>query len=167
MKNVLKGLVLVCLAVAIALPLAAQEEKKRKKKGNANKARQTALGNFVKQLSAKVDLTEEQTAKIKKLQNEAQPKIAEANKVFGKKRRELTAARKKAIADGKKGKAAQAAAEDAVGLTAEQKAAIVKSRELQQGFQKAVLALLTTEQQEKVKAANRAARKKKKKKKDA
>ncbi|HJN12909.1 MAG TPA: Spy/CpxP family protein refolding chaperone [Pirellulaceae bacterium] len=164
MKNVLKSLVLVCLAVAITLPLAAQDAKKKKKKGNANKARQTAFGNYVKQLSAKVDLTEEQTAKIKKLQSEAQPKLAEANKVVGKKRRELGAARKKAVADGKKGKAAQAAAEEAVGLTAEEKAALAKTREIQQGFQKAVLALLTPEQRKKA-APNRGGKKKKKKKK--
>ena len=167
MKNVLKSLVLVCLAVAITLPLAAQDEKKKKrKKGNANRARQTAFAGYLKTLSDKgVELTDEQTAKIKKLQKEAQPKLAEANKVIGKKRREINAARKKAVADGKKGKAAQEAAEAAVGLSDEQKAAIAKSREIQQGFQKAVLAMLTPEQQKKAKT--RRGGNKKKKKKDA
>ena len=160
MKNVLKSLVLVCLAVAVALPLSAQEGKKKKK--NANKGQKTALSNFVNQISSKVDLTEEQTAKIKKLEEEAAPKLAEANKVIGKKRRELGAARKKAIEDGKKGKAAQEAAEAAVNLTDEEKAALAKTREITQGFQKAVRALLTPEQLEKA-GLNKGGKKKKKK----
>jgi len=163
MKNLLKSLVLVCLAVAIAMPLAAQEDKKKKKKKGANN--RSALTAFVKKVSDKVDLTDEQEAKIKKLQEEATPKLAEANKVIGKKRRELGAARKKAIADGKKGKEAQAAAEAAVGLTADEKAALAKTREIQTGFQKAVAGLLTDEQ--KAKAGLVRGKKKKKKKKDA
>lgn len=168
MKNLLKSLVLVCLAVAIALPLSAEDEKKKKKKGG-DKARQSALANLVKQIKSKVDLTDEQGAKIKELLADAQPKLAEANKVIGKKRRELGEARKKAIADGKKGKEAQAAAEEAVGLTADEKAALAKTREISQGFQKAVRALLTPEQLEKA-GLKRGGKKKggnKKKKKDA
>ena len=161
MKNLLKSLVLVCLAVAITLPLAAQDAKKKKKKG-AGKAQQSALARVDKQLSAKADLTDEQSAAIKKLQDEAQPKLAEANKVIGKKRRELAAARKKAAADGKKGKEAQEAAEAAVGLTADEKAALAKTREITQGFQKAVRALLTPEQLEKA-GLKRGGKKKKKK----
>ncbi len=160
MKNVLKSLVVVCLAVAMVLPLAAQDAKKKKKKGG-EKGRQSALANVVKQLTAKVDLTAEQTASIKKLQEAAQPKLAEANKVIGKKRQELGAARKKAAADGKKGKEAQAAAEAAVNLTADEKAALAKVREITQEFQKGVRALLTPEQIEKA-GLKRGAKKKKK-----
>ena len=166
MKNVLKSLVLVCLAIAITMPIVAQDANKKKKK-RAGKSRQSALANIVKQLHAKVDLTDEQAAKINKLQEEAQPKLAEANKVIGKKRRELGAARKKAVADGKKGKEAQAAAEAAVGLTAEEKAALGKSREVIQGFQKAVRGLLTPEQIEKAGFKRGGKKKNKKKKKDA
>lgn len=161
MKKLLTSLVLVCLAVAIAMPLSAEDEKKKKKKGG-NKARQSALAKVAKQIKSKVDLTDEQEAKIKKLVEDAEPKLAEANKVIGKKRGELGAARKKAQADGKKGKEAQAAAEAAVGLTAEEKAALGKSREITQGFQKAVRALLTPEQQEKA-GLKRGGKKKKKK----
>ncbi len=167
MKNVLKSLVLVALAVAIALPLAAQDAEKKKRKKAAGKGQRSALANFVKQLDTKVDLTEEQVAKIKKLQEEAQPKLAEANKVIGKKRRELGAARKKAMADGKKGKEAQAAAEAAVNLSDDEKAALAQVREVTQGFQKSVRALLTPEQLKKA-GGNRGAKGgKKKKKKDA
>ena len=165
MKNLLKSLVLVCLAVAIAMPLAAQDEKKKKRKKGANN--RSFVVSFVKRVTDKgVELTDEQTAQIKKLQDEAGPKIAEANKVIGKKRRELNAARKKATKDGKKGKEAQAAAEAAVGLTAEEKAALAKARELQTGFQKAVTAVLTPEQKKKA-GLVRGNRKKTKKKKDA
>ena len=143
MKKLLTSLVLVCLAVAIAMPLTAQDAKKKKKK-NAGKGQRSALASFVEQVKSKVELTEEQAEKIKKLHEEAQPKLAEANKVIGGKRREIAAARKKAAEDGLKGKEAQAAAE--AGLTAEEKAALAKTREITQGFQKAVRELLTPEQ---------------------
>jgi Spy/CpxP family protein refolding chaperone len=159
MKNLLKSLVLVCLAVAIAMPLSAQDAKKKKKKDG--KGQQTALANFVKQVSAKVELTDEQSAKIKELLAGAEPKLAEAGKVVGKKRGELAAARKKAADDGKKGKEAQEAAEAAVGLTAEEKAAFAQIREVTQGFQKAVGELLTAEQKEKAGLNKKGGKKKK------
>ena len=146
MKNVLKSLVLVCLAVAIAMPLAAEDDaKKKRKKKDGAKGQQSALATFVKQLGENVDLTAEQTGKIKELQDAAQPKLAEANKVIGPKRKEIAAARKKAADDGLKGKEAQAAAE--AGLTADEKAAFAATRTITQDFKKAVAALLTPEQQ--------------------
>jgi len=145
-----------------SLPLAAQDAKKKKKKARG-KGQQSALANFVKQLKTKVDLTDEQEAKIKKLQDETQPKLAEVSKVIGPKRREVAAARKKAMEDGLKGREAQAAA--MAGLTDEEKAAFAKTREITQGFQKAVRELLTPEQQDK--AGLKKGRNKKKKTKDA
>ncbi len=165
MKNVLKSLVLVCLAVVITLPLSAQDDTKKKKK-KGNRARQVAFAGFIKQLDAKVDFSDEQSAKIKKLQGEAQTKLAAANKVIGKKAREINTAVKKAVAGGTKRKEALAAAEAAASLTADEKAAIAKKKEINQGFQKAVRELLTDDQKKKA-APKRGKKKKGKKKKDA
>ena len=108
MKKLLTSMVLVCLAIAIAMPLSAQDKKKKKKKGANNRS---YVVTFVKKVTDKgVELTDEQSAKIKKLQDETGPKIIEANKVIGKKRRELNAARKKVDAIVAGGGASQLAA---------------------------------------------------------
>jgi Spy/CpxP family protein refolding chaperone len=165
MKNVLKSLVLICLAVVVALPLSAQDDDKKKKRKKGNRA--AAFASVVKQIDAKVDLTDEQSAKIKKLQEEVTPKLAAVVKVIGKKQREINAAAKKLVEGGKKRKDATAEAEAAAGLTDEQKAAIAKRKEIQVGFRKAVTELLTPEQQKKLAPKRGNKKKKGKKKKDA
>jgi len=148
MNRILKSLVLLGLAVAVALPLSAQDAAKKKKK-KQGKGAAAAFANIVKRLETDLDLTDEQSAKIKELQSVHGKKLAAANETIGGKRRDIAAAMKKAKADGLKGKAAAKAAEESVNLTDEEKAALAEFRKITGDFQREVLALLTPEQREK------------------
>ena len=177
MKSIVKSIALVLLALVVAAPLSAAEEKAPKKpaakkeaaaKKNAGKRRQgNQLVNAKLKALAKVELTEEQTAAIKKLGAEYAPKIAAANKkapVTKEQREARAAARKKAQADGLKGKKLQAAVAAAVELTDEQKASVAAANELRTAFNKATNELLTSEQRQKLRGGNKAGGAKKAKK---
>lgn len=107
------------LVFAVGAPLSAQEKAKGKK---ANPEMQI-INNMMKQLE-KAELTDEQSTKIKemmkKIAGEIATKRTEAGITADKLKSRLDAM-KSAKEAGKKGKDLQAAAEEAMGLTEEQK----------------------------------------------
>ena len=125
-------------------PLSADDAPKKGKKGK----RAPQAGAQLKKQLAKAELSEEQQKKIDDLVGEFAAKLAEARKQVGDAQKAVSAARKKAAEEGKKGKDLRAAI-DAVELTDEQKKGLAAQRELNAGLRKAVLGVLTAEQIEK------------------
>ncbi len=156
MKTLLRTTLLLALAAVLASPLMAADDKKKPQKGN--KGRRNPAANAVK-FPKGVEASEEQQAALKKLQEEFSPQLVALNK---KQRDILTtdqikaraAARKQAVADGKKGKDVRDAVAAAGEITAEQKtqlAALQKERRaLTKKIQAAVVGLLTDEQKAKL-----------------
>lgn len=156
------SLVALMLLAIVAVPCLAQDGQKKKKKrepGPPPAVRQ------VIQKTEKLDLTAEQSAKLKEIVAEYTPKFRELNqKASGL----LTAEQKKARdeanaknkAEGKKGKEAAAAIAAALALTPEQQKAQAEiqasTRELSRKLNQDVQALLTAEQKEKLKTAGKA-----------
>ena len=177
MKKLLTSMFVVLLATAIALPLVAQDKqkKKRKKKGQRGNAAVVQMMNRLK----KLNLSDEQKEKIKKIAADHGPKLAAVTKKVRETltRDELRArqeAGKKARSEGKKGRELQAAI-NAVVPKEKQKAyaaAQKEARAAQAAFRNAVAAVLTDEQKKEAKLVARkkgkkkATRKKKKKKDD-
>ena len=166
MKSVAKNLLMLVLVLAIAAPLAAEDKKKKKKKPG----KRAAAGLRIP-IPKSIDLSAEQKEKVAALQKEYGPKIAALRKkqALSKDARKARAiARKKAQAEGKKGKELRAAVAAAAPLTDEQKTAQTEMQALYKEYRTAALALLTDEQ--KAKLPKRGGKKKggkKKKKKDA
>ncbi len=138
-------------------------KKEGAKKGRRNPGAQLAAG-VMKRL-AKVNLTEEQTAKIKKLAEAHGAKMAEARKAAGLTKEQQQArqeAMKAAKADGKKGKELRDAVAAATKMSEEQKAAMAKAGAMQKEFMTAVQEVLTDEQKAALKPARKPGNKKKK-----
>lgn len=166
MKNVLKTMCLLALAVVIALPLTAEDKKEKKKKKGGQKGSPTAA--LVKRVKD-AGVEGETLAKVEAIAKAYGEKIAEANKAIDPEiRKKQAAARKAAVAEGKKGKDVAAAVAAAVQLTDEQEAAMKEVQALQRKLNAEVAELLTPDQREKAKlnVGKGNAPKKKKKKND-
>lgn len=133
MRRIAQVLTVLFLAVAIVTPCVAQKKKRQRNQ----------LPAALRKAIEKVDLTDEQTAKVKELTKEYAPKLAECklDRTVTKARAE---AMKKARAEGKKGKELQAVG--AAVLSDEQKATHAKFQELNQELRAAVIAVMTDEQ---------------------
>ncbi|QDV70941.1 hypothetical protein Poly24_46740 [Rosistilla carotiformis] len=164
-------LVMVMLAV-VALPAIAEEKKAGK--GKAKEGGRNVAAQILKQL-ADVDLTEEQTEKIKaagKAASAEMAKIRDEAGITGELMKKRAAAAKSLADSDKKGKQRNEAINEAAGLTKPQAEAMDKMNAVRAKFTQAVLATLTDAQKEKLpKQLQRAARpdkgKKPNKKKDA
>lgn len=151
------GCVLVLAAVAVAQQEKPETKKEQKQAGKQQATVPVAVKNVTDAL-AKLDLTAEQSQKIKELSAKASDQIAAINKeraaIVGPDiNKKMNQARKDAQAAGKKGKELQDAVYAAAGLTQDQ---IAKLRDLQtkqqqviQQFRKAVSEILTPEQRAK------------------
>ena len=168
MKRTLQGLLVLTLAVVLAMPaMAAEEKKKKKKKGRKAPAAVRVPKGIV--------LTADQKKQVAAINKEFAPKLVAINKkgatiVTPEQRKARSAASKKAKADGKKGKAARAAVNAAVKLSAEQKKALAEVNKARQVVIRAARAkfveILTDEQKAKL-PKKKGKKKKKKKKADA
>lgn len=146
MKSVVRTLLTLALAVVIASPLLAAEGKRGKKAPAQDPAA------FLLKSLEKAELTPEQVTKIKELVKAWADKIKAADDKVGltpeqKKARQEAMA--KAKADGKTGKEAKAAVDEAMKLTDEQKAAQKAADEVRASMRKEAMALLTAEQKAK------------------
>ena len=159
MKVFVRNLLMFALVLVVAAPLAAQDKQKKKHPRHPRRG-----GHQMFQQLKKLDLTEEQTAKIKEVRKALGPKFADARKKLSavftdemrKARRE---AFKKAKEEGKKGKELMEAARAATGdLTDEQKATLKEVRaemkQLHGEAMKAIGEILTDEQKAKLKKSH-------------
>jgi hypothetical protein len=150
MRGLIQKLFSAGLIIAVALSAgnvdAAKEAKGKKKDG---------AGNPVFAIPKEITLTNEQQTKLDEIKKEQGPKIAELTaKLDSNLTAEQKTARKdamaKAKADGKKGKAAKAAVEEALKLTDEQKKQQAELQpqltQLQQSIKEQIHGLLTDEQ---------------------
>ncbi len=144
----MRSMLVAVLMLFIVSSVQAEEPKGKKKRG----AGRSVQAQVLKSLSD-VDLTKEQTAKINAMGKEVTAAIKKVNEEAGitpevmKKRAEAV----KSLKDSdKKGKARQAAINEAAGLTEKQTAGMAKAMELRQKFQRDVIGLLTDEQKEKL-----------------
>ena len=169
MKRTLQGLLVLTLAVVLAMPAAAAEDKKKKKK---KRGRRTPSAVRVPK---GIELTADQKKQVATINKEFAPKLVELNKKAGtiitpEQRKARSAASKKAKADGTKGKAARAAVNAAVKLSAEQRKALAEVNKARQVVSRAAHAkfveILTDEQKAKL-PKKKGKKKKKKKKADA
>ena len=149
MHGLFKGLLTAGLAVVVAVSsLTAEGAQKEKKKG-------AAAGSQVFALPKEITLTAEQQTKLDAIKAAEGPKVAElTTKLDSLLTAEQKTARKeaaaKAKADGKKGKDAQAAIDEALKLTDEQKKQRAEVQpelaKLQQSIKEQIHGLLTDEQ---------------------
>lgn len=149
MSGLLRTVLTASLVAALALTTGtAHAQKEKKKPGAANPA-------FA--IPKEITLTAEQQTKLDAIKKEEGPKLAElAAKLDGILTDEQKATRKeaaaKAKADGKKGKEANAAVEEALKLTDDQKKARAEIQpamaKLQRSIKEQIHALLTDEQKE-------------------
>jgi Spy/CpxP family protein refolding chaperone len=165
LKTVGKNLLLLALVAVIAAPLSAADKKKKEKKAAPNAAAQ-----FTGKLLKDIELTPEQKKQIEDLGTSFGAKLGELRKktagvMTEEYRKAVAAARKEAVAAGKKGKELKAAIDAAASLTDAQKAEL---KEIQAEVKKvsgelkdAVIGVLTDEQ--KAKLPKKAEGKKKKK----
>lgn len=161
MKFKMLGWLLVgCFALsATVTAVQAQQEKKKKRQGNQNVA-----GRLTAQLK-KLELTEEQSKKIREIVSEYRPKIAELQKKArptADQRKARAEATKKANAEGLKGKARREFIAKESGMTPEQKEAAEALAKLQNELRSKVVALLTPEQKAKLRSGAKKGGKKKK-----
>lgn len=160
MMKSLRYVLLPALVLALAIPVMAQEKAKHGRKKAGQKAgRQAQILNPA--LLKALNLTEEQTAKLKAIGEEVKDQLQEARKaVMGilteeqkKARQEAEKAAKEA---GKAGKELRAAVDAAVQLTDEQKTKMQEARKKLAAVQKEIveklMPVLTPEQQETVKS---------------
>lgn len=152
MKSVMRAALVFALMAVVSVSFGQDEAKKGKKK---RAAREPQAIVAVQKSLAKIELTDEQKAKVDKLFAGAKEELTSVNKarveLLGQGGQgKLAAARKKANAEGKKGKELQAALKEALGLDDEKFAKYnelaKKNRGVTQGLRKAVAALLTPEQ---------------------
>jgi Spy/CpxP family protein refolding chaperone len=145
MRRAVPLFVVLAACLLVALPLSAGEKGKGKKKG---------AGGQLAQLLERVrtlDLSGDQSAKVKEVETKFAEKIAKLNKVLADVEKPLNEARKKASDEGKKGRDLQKAIEDAVPLTAEQKEARTEREKLMGQVREELAQILTPEQREKIK----------------
>lgn len=146
MRQLVKVVTLLVLVALLAAPVAAQDKQKRK--GKRGQQQRGAAMQLMKKLE-KAKLTDDQKGKIKKVVAKFEPKLkelaAELKPAPGQ-REAVAAARKKAEADGKKGKELREAVTAAMNLTDKQKELRKKQQTMQREMQKEVMALLTPEQ---------------------
>jgi hypothetical protein len=111
-----------------------------------------------------VELTDEQKAKLDELRKEFGPRLVEANArvtaiLTPERHKVLAEARKKAVAEGKKGKEAQEAAIAALNLSADEQAklqeALAARQQLMKEINRRKLELLTDKQKEQLRAAGK------------
>lgn len=160
MKNIVKLFAVVALVAVMASPLMADDKAEKKKKGKGQ-GRQPGA-QILKQLK-KAELSDEQEKQVKDIIAKHAEKLAAAQKALGGAQKTIAEARKKAAADGLKGKELKAAV--AAGLTDDQKAAMAQVRELTTAVRQEIGKVLTDEQ--KKAAGFRAGRAPKKGKKNA
>ena len=142
----LTTLATVLLLVLTSMTANAQDKQKKQKKPTAVGAKLSA--NTIKRF-AKVELTEEQVASIKKLAAAVSPKMNALRKkanLTPEQTKAVQAARAKSKADGVKGKEAIAAADAAGKYTEEQTKILAEVKQLNMKYFKDVQALLTDEQ---------------------
>jgi hypothetical protein len=136
---------------------AAAKEAQAKKGAGKKKGKQASLADMKLKELAEAKLTEEQTAKIKALAAEVEPKLQDARKkvnelIPAETRKARQEAAAKAKAEGKKPEEVTA-----FKLTEEQVAAQKAVREIQQGFNKQVSEILTPDQRQALRKARQAA----------
>lgn len=145
-RTVLSAGLMITIAVSTVTAVGAQEKGKKKAAG---------INNPVFSLPKEITLTAEQQTKLDEIKKEQGPKIAEISKKLDdlltaeqKSARKEAAA--KAKADGKKGKEAAAAIDEALKLTDEQKKARAELQpemaKLQLAIKEQIHGLLTDEQ---------------------
>ena len=152
----LTTLATVLLLVLTSMTANAQDKQKKPKKPTVAGAKLSA--NTIKRF-AKVELTEEQVASIKKLAAAVSPKMNALRKkanLTPEQTKAVQAARAKSKADGVKGKEAIAAADAAGKYTEEQTKILAEVKQLNMKYFKDVQALLTDEQRKatRVRGAN-------------
>lgn len=159
MKNVLKVFAVVAvIAVMSSSVIAGDKEKKKERKGKG-KGRQAGAA-ILKKLEA-AGLSEEQKKQIKEIVAANAEKMAAISKKLGDARKTIAENRKKAVADGKKGKELREAI--SAGLTEEQKEALAEIRKSGLALRDEIAKVLTDEQKQKAGFGKRSAPKKKKK----
>ncbi|MCR9118235.1 MAG: Spy/CpxP family protein refolding chaperone [bacterium] len=152
MKHVVRSLVVLALAVAVASPIFAADKKKEEGKKKKPAASAMVLKQAMNRFK-KVELSDEQKAKIEKLAADWAPKVAEARKAANLKPEQMKARREamaKAKADGLKGKEAAKAVAAALNLSDEQQATMKKAAGVMKEFNAAVMGVLTDEQKAKL-----------------
>jgi Spy/CpxP family protein refolding chaperone len=164
MKTFRMVLTLALVLMMASHLMAAGKQKKKEGAKRERGAATEALGGMLQGLN----LSAEQKEKVDAIVKEYEPKLAEARKKMDsilteEQRKARAAAMKEAMAAGKTGGEAFAAAQAAMNLSAEQKAKMAEVRKemapIQQELREKVLAVLTPEQQEQVKAKLQQARK--------
>ncbi|MFV1965544.1 MAG: hypothetical protein ACC628_08995 [Pirellulaceae bacterium] len=148
----------LAMALLIAIPGTAQEKKKKGRGGRISPTAQAMVRMMrIHDILEAIDLTAEQQEQLKKMHDEAGPKMKE---IFGKMRDMLTeeqrsaaeAASKEAKEEGKKGRQFVVAVERAIKLTDEQKEEMAQfAPEIgahQKEMLKGIRSILTPEQQE-------------------
>lgn len=147
----------LCLAGALVLAICVAAEAQNAKAGKKGKKARAKATPAVFKLPAEITLSDEQQAKFDELKTQYASKLADAQKkvndVFtAEQQTARKAARKDAVAAGKKGKELNAAVEAAVELSDEQKTQLAdarkEARQLQVEIKKQVVALLTAEQKQ-------------------
>lgn len=147
----------ICLAGVLALAICAAAEAQDAQAGKQGKKAKAKATPAAFVLPAEITLSAEQQGKLDELKQQYETKLADAqqkvNGVFtAEQKAARKAARKDAVAAGKKGKELSAAVEAAVQLSDEQKANLAaaqkEARKLQAEVRKQVVALLTDEQKQ-------------------
>ena len=133
MKRLGKTLLLMTLVLAIAAPIMAAELKKKSRRPKAKGEVRVQVLNEWNQKLAAVGLTAEQKQKVQELFKTHTPKLLAAQKkrvgiLSDSERKARMQARKKAEAEGKKGKELTAAVDAAVKLTTEQQTALAAAQ---------------------------------------
>lgn len=151
MRSLMRAILSVGLVVVMTLPVTAADAAKEAK----GKKKTAGATNPVFAIPKEITLTEEQQAKLDEIKKDQGPKVAELNtKLDSVLTDEQKAARKEANAkvkaEGKKGKEAKAAMDEALKLTDEQKKHRAELQpelaKLQVSIKEQINALLTDEQ---------------------
>jgi hypothetical protein len=141
MKNVVRSLVVAALVVAMTQSAFAAD----KKKGNAKSAPGQSFGAYLKKRLESAQLSDEQKKEVDAILDKLRPDFVAALKQIGAIQKDINAARKKAVDEGKKGKEVNSAI-DAVEMTDEQRTGLKMLREVNAGARQAIVKVLTEEQ---------------------
>ncbi|WP_372717783.1 Spy/CpxP family protein refolding chaperone [Novipirellula sp.] len=156
MKRRMLSVLVLTLALVVT---ASADDAKPKKKGERAGGKNAGVAQLLKPFEA-VDLTEEQTAKIKalgKAMNEKSNAIREEAGVTQELMKKRAEAMKAARESGKKGKELAAEVDAKAGFSEAHVNAMKKVAELRQKFMQEAIAVLTAEQKEKLPARMKAA----------
>jgi len=165
MKKFAKYLTLLALTALFVSPLLALDNKENKEKGKGKGKDEAQLLEATFKKLEEAELTDEQKTKVTELVKQWHGQIADASgkaKLTKEQKEKMAEAKKAAVAAGKKGKEVATAAQEAAGLSQEQRDAQAAVEKLHNDFNTAVLALLSQEQKEKVNAKPKKGDKKKK-----